>query len=464
LSSEDKKDRLQPVPEPDGEVPQVFAIRRADAGYELDRRSFWRALGGTAAGAAGVANAADAAGGCGAAKAHTQSVVALAFSADSKTLASGGAERLVKMWSVPSGALMKYQKSVRIDSASGLAYSADKKWLVSASATDRQIKLWAASKRKIVKTIECESADSVAISPNSKILAVGCNRSLKLFSLPDGAALQSLYGHTSAVTSVAVSPDGKVLASGSSDNTIRLWSLPEGQMLGTPRTAPAMRSVCFGTDGQLVVACGFTIRVYASAADNPFQLLGKRVRNVSAVASVPGGLLVSISDDNTMQIWSLADARLLKTVEVGGERLISLAVSADGKMAATGATDGTVRLWTLPAGEPGNCLYDPATIRKGTAMRKYRQMGPRTLTQPCGTPIPAGAVCICNCVASSISYRGTEQVCICDTISVPGDSAVPDGVVCVCNTIAVGSVSAPRAPRSTGGGGGYGGGHYWRPN
>jgi len=175
LSSEDKKDRLQPVPEPDGEVPQVFAIRRADAGYELDRRSFWRALGGTAAGAAGVANAADAAGGCGAAKAHTQSVVALAFSADSKTLASGGAERLVKMWSVPSGALMKYQKSVRIDSASGLAYSADKKWLVSASATDRQIKLWAASKRKIVKTIECESADSVAISPNSKILAVGCD-------------------------------------------------------------------------------------------------------------------------------------------------------------------------------------------------------------------------------------------------------------------------------------------------
>jgi WD40 repeat protein len=42
-----------------------------------------------------------------------------------------------------------------------------------------------------------------------------------------------LYGHARAVTSVAVSPDGKWIASGSDDDTIRLWPMPDGPPLHT---------------------------------------------------------------------------------------------------------------------------------------------------------------------------------------------------------------------------------------
>ena len=42
-----------------------------------------------------------------------------------------------------------------------------------------------------------------------------------------------LYGHARAVTGVAVSPDGKWIASGSDDDTIRLWPMPDGPPLHT---------------------------------------------------------------------------------------------------------------------------------------------------------------------------------------------------------------------------------------
>jgi WD40 repeat protein len=42
-----------------------------------------------------------------------------------------------------------------------------------------------------------------------------------------------LYGHARAVTGLAVSPDGKWIASGSDDDTIRLWPMPEGPPLHT---------------------------------------------------------------------------------------------------------------------------------------------------------------------------------------------------------------------------------------
>jgi WD40 repeat protein len=40
-----------------------------------------------------------------------------------------------------------------------------------------------------------------------------------------------LKGHTDGVWSVAVTPDGKTVVSGSYDNTLRVWDLPEPETI-----------------------------------------------------------------------------------------------------------------------------------------------------------------------------------------------------------------------------------------
>ena len=40
--------------------------------------------------------------------------------------------------------------------------------------------------------------------------------------------IKTLEGHSDGVLSVSFSPCGKFLASGSEDNTVKLWSVPDG--------------------------------------------------------------------------------------------------------------------------------------------------------------------------------------------------------------------------------------------
>jgi hypothetical protein len=75
-----------------------------------------------------------------------------------------------------------------------------------------------------------------------------------------------------------------------------------------------------------------------------------------------------------------------------------------------------------------------------------------TFTQPCGTPIPAGAVCVCNCVPGTIGHSGrtfsTSGICTCD-------------LVCTCNTVCTCLSVCSCVGNATTYTYSY---HYWHPN
>jgi hypothetical protein len=135
---------------------------------------------------------------------HTGEVLAVAYSADGTRLATGSADRTVRVWNTEvsrgteRAVLRGHTGAVR-----GVAFSPDGLRLVTAGA-DHTVRIW-------------DVADA-------KRLAMPLtNRTGRVGDVDTGKQLLMLEGHAGAVNAVACSPDGICVATASDDGTARLW-------------------------------------------------------------------------------------------------------------------------------------------------------------------------------------------------------------------------------------------------
>jgi WD40 repeat protein len=283
---------------------------------------------------------------------HQQAITALARNADGTLLASVDAAGDVRLWNPTDGSSLG-NLAGHEGAVTGVLFHPAEAELVT-SGMDGMLRRWALPlvSPALVPAGETVIA-TVALGPAGKIAYAGDKASLRAVNVEDGAVLRTFEGQQGAVASLSVSKDGALVAAGNVEGTIRFWKTEDGtspgEILGHAGPVHAVvlhptepRGVSAGADG--------TLRTW----DLPIQeqVLAGHTAAVAAVVASPSGILFATAGaDKTIKTWNAADGANVQTISAeGGGEVRALAFQPDSVQLASGEAGGLIRLVSVADG------------------------------------------------------------------------------------------------------------------
>lgn len=291
---------------------------------------------------------------------HSGQVLSIAFTSDSKLMASGSVDKTIVLWDPATGNQLRTLKG-HTGTVGSVAFSPDDKQLASGSA-DNTIKIWDVSSGREKQTMAGHTlfVSSVAFSPDGKTLASGSgDQTVKLWDVAIGRELRTLAAGMPALAGipirVAFSRDGKTLATGA--QLVKLWDVRSGNEIRSIRVtesnAPMERPVAFNYDGSVLATGGGGVKLWDVATGSALRTLPGDAR---ALSFSPDQKTLAGADGTEIKLWDIATVQEPQTLKGSQLGVDSVAFSADGKLLAVGNSDNTVVLWDTRTREQARVL------------------------------------------------------------------------------------------------------------
>ncbi|XP_029457922.1 autophagy-related protein 16-2 isoform X2 [Rhinatrema bivittatum] len=249
-------------------------------------------------------------------EAHDSEVNGVKFSPDSKLVATGGADRVIKLWDVVGGRLQRVQT---LDGCGG-------------------------------------SITSVEFSPSgNRILAASSDKAAHLWKLDSSKCKDTLTGHGDKVTAAKFKSVVHQAVTGSMDRTVKEWDLHKGACLRS------INVPSFCTD----VVCS-DYYIISGHHDKKIRFWDSRVTRCTEEVPVQGKVtslsinqeqtqLLSCSRDDTLKVIDLRMNNIRQVFRADGFKcggdLTRAIFSPDGNYAIAGSADGTLFIWNVTTGQ-----------------------------------------------------------------------------------------------------------------
>jgi RNA polymerase sigma factor (sigma-70 family) len=281
-------------------------------------------------------------------------VLAVAFSPDGKTIASGTEEpdNGVQLWDGRTDEAKAALKG-HTGAITSLAFSPDGQTLASGSQ-DGTVRLWdpVATRERAVLRDHTSGVLAVAYSPDGRRIASGSSDyTVKLWDAASGQKLAILSGHWGPIYGVAFSADSATVASASQDGTVKLWDVATASERATLQGhSDVVCAVAFSPDGQTLGTSSWdgTVRLWDVGTRQTRTTLKGQTAQVRCMAFTPDGrLLVTGSQDRKIRVWDVTSAREVAFLKGHLDVINAIACAPDGVTLASGASDETIKIWQL---------------------------------------------------------------------------------------------------------------------
>jgi len=369
---------------------------------------------------------------CGGALAHRGEIKALAYAPDGSLLLSGGNDGLVKIWEPANGRLTTTLKGHGAG-ITALAVSPDGTTLASGSQ-DQSIRLWALPEGRFLRVLRGhrQAITGLAFSGDGeRLVSTATERQLRVWNVADASQAIAVDAHAVPVRALVSDPAGEIVITAGDEGAIKLWEIGQREPSRViVAKGAAVRALAVSPDAQRLAAAAAdgAISIHGLSAEGGAVRLGARVNSPRSLAfSADGGVLLAGAWDGSIRAWSTDKWELIDIVVARGAAVTQVAFDPAGESFAVANDAGRLSLWKGADRSFRTCLIDLAATpssAKGATYSERNELGQViTYTLPCGSPIPAGATCTCNCVPGSYSvpsgggtYRGGGTYCSCDKV------------------------------------------------
>lgn len=204
----------------------------------------------------------------------------------------------------------------------------------------------------------------VAFGAGGRLMAAAYDDQILLWWIDDLSSFGRLSGHESEVLGIAFAPDGRSLASLGRDDTARLWDLTVGGLAdsvevdGSRRPTargvlwPSLMDGLVSSDGQMVLrAERRTARLVERASGRELQVWPEHEKPIASLAlSADGRLAATGADDGGARVWSTNTGALLRLVTFE-DKVTGVTFDRTGQRLLAGSEDGTARIVEIATGD-----------------------------------------------------------------------------------------------------------------